>query len=272
VATISGVTVNFQVNPRIITIPDTLTDVLVQDLHDTVRDIEDELHDGMLYPRLISSAGKEALGGGVTVGLTATLQDAQLEFADRATATSTGTATSPDANGTKLVDTSANFVADGIKRGDTIINFTDQSIATVISVDGTDTITHGALVDGTENDWDTSDAYKVYAVVQCNISGGNVVAVDAAQAEIDPVSPSAFTQVIRTAAASATQLDGSGVWDQLQASHATANTMGQVMQNLWAMAAGRIVETSEGVFDYYDRDDSTVLFTLTVAASERTRS
>lgn len=41
---------------------------------------------------------------------------------------------------------------------------------------------------------------------------------------------------------------------------------------LLAMAAGRIEETSPDVFDFFERDNTTVLFTLTKTATERTRS
>ncbi len=50
---------------------------------------------------------------------------------------------------------------------------------------------------------------------------------------------------------------GSGVrWDDMQLF-------------LLAMACGRIQETSEGVYKFYARDDSTHLFTLTKTTDER---
>lgn len=79
---VPGVTVDFVSSPRVITIPAPLTAISVQDLHDTVRDLEDE-PSAMQYPHLIDSAGKEDLGGGVAVGITATLQNARLAFAAR---------------------------------------------------------------------------------------------------------------------------------------------------------------------------------------------
>lgn len=83
-ATIAGVIVDFVASPRIITIPAPLVAVSIQDLHDTLADIEDDPHNGMQYDRLIRSAGKEDLGGGVAVGITATLLNAKLAFAARA--------------------------------------------------------------------------------------------------------------------------------------------------------------------------------------------
>lgn len=82
-AQIDGVTVDFVASPRIITIPAPLVNISIQDLHDTLTDIEDDLHNGIQYGRLIRSAGKEDLGGGVAVGITATLLNAKLAFEAR---------------------------------------------------------------------------------------------------------------------------------------------------------------------------------------------
>jgi hypothetical protein len=56
-----------------------------------------------------------------------------------------------------LSHSTANFVVDGILLGDTIQNTTDGSSATVTAVTAT-TVT-GTLSGGTQNDWDTGDAY-----------------------------------------------------------------------------------------------------------------
>lgn len=76
-------TVDFSTSPRIITIASPSVTVSIQDLHDTLIDIEALLRN-MSFLRLISSAGKETLGGGLQVGVTATLQNAKLAFAARA--------------------------------------------------------------------------------------------------------------------------------------------------------------------------------------------
>ncbi len=80
---IAGVTVDFSLSPRIITIPIPIVTVSIQDVHDTVVSIEDDLVAGLEFARLISSGGKEDLGGGAAVGVTATLQNARLAFASR---------------------------------------------------------------------------------------------------------------------------------------------------------------------------------------------
>ena len=58
------------------------TEVILQDLVTTIREWEDDL-DNMEWPKIIDAAGKEELGGGVLVGITTTMRDAKLKFADR---------------------------------------------------------------------------------------------------------------------------------------------------------------------------------------------
>lgn len=47
---------------------------------------------------------------------------------------------------------------------------------------------------------------------------------------------------------------------------------GDIMAIILAMAQGRIVESSAGVFNFYSQDNTTILYTLTKAGNERTRS
>ncbi len=75
-------TVNWDVSPRIITVVSGITEITIQDLHDTCRAIEAR-QESMDNDRLIDSAGKEFLGGNTYVGLTATLNNAVLAFAAR---------------------------------------------------------------------------------------------------------------------------------------------------------------------------------------------
>jgi len=58
------------------------TEITIQDLYDTCKWLE-ATQGGMDDPVLIEAAGKENLGGGVFVGLTATLQNALLAFEGR---------------------------------------------------------------------------------------------------------------------------------------------------------------------------------------------
>jgi hypothetical protein len=79
---ISGVTVDFEMSPRIATVPISLDAVTVQDWHDTLTNIQGR-PENMSFDDLIDSAGKEDLGGGVAVGVTATMQNCKIAFSAR---------------------------------------------------------------------------------------------------------------------------------------------------------------------------------------------
>jgi hypothetical protein len=123
----NDLSVDWDVSPRIITVASPSTEITIQDLHDTLRDIEDR-PDDLTYDYLVDSAGKEPLGGGVYVGITMTLNNAKLAFEARPGPT----------------------------------------------------------------------------FVQCNVSGGNLVAFDDVGGEIDPIQTTAYVQVVRTSSSSAT--------------------------------------------------------------------
>lgn len=80
------------------------------------------------------------------------------------------------------------------------------------------------------------------STVQCKVSGGNLVAVDAAGAALDPIMPTAFTQVVLAQSASPTLLTAGSavtaqdkvdisdqVWDKAKAGHTGANTFGAAL-------------------------------------------
>jgi len=79
----SDVTIDFNVSPRVITVAAPSDNILLQDLVDTVRVIEDELVN-LSYDHILNAAGKEDLGNGVQVGITIILQNAIIKFEDRA--------------------------------------------------------------------------------------------------------------------------------------------------------------------------------------------
>ena len=83
---ITGVTINWALSPRIITIPSPITEVTIEDLNDTLQDNEDS-ESGIVFQRLRDASGKEDLGGGLLVGLTIKLINAKIKFADRASPT-----------------------------------------------------------------------------------------------------------------------------------------------------------------------------------------
>jgi hypothetical protein len=156
---------------------------------------------------MISTSGGEDLGGGVSVGLTSELQDAKVGFEQRHITLESGTVTTGDSNGLRLIDSAADFEAAGVEPGDWVVNFTDQSWTTVLNVEGTDELLCFSLGGGTDNQFDIGDSYKVLEVIQCEIAGGNLVAVDSGGSSTEALFPTALTNVIRTSASSATQAD-----------------------------------------------------------------
>lgn len=81
----SDVTVDFDVNPRIVEVAAPSTTINVQDLYDTLRTIEariDNLNRLNLVDN-IRTAGKQTLSDVKQVGITLTLNNARLKFADR---------------------------------------------------------------------------------------------------------------------------------------------------------------------------------------------
>ena len=107
-------------------------ELAVQDLHDTLSSNSlpagDPDLDNLDDDFIIDSAGKEDLGGGIMVGVTTTLQDAQIAFQGNYIPSQIGTATSADAGGTQLTDLAATFWANNIERGNWVINFSDKFI------------------------------------------------------------------------------------------------------------------------------------------------
>ena len=81
----TDITVDFDVSPRIITVAAPSTALTIQDLWDTLRQIEDELP-YLSFNQLISdkSGGKLSLGGGEFTGISLVMNDALLEFEARA--------------------------------------------------------------------------------------------------------------------------------------------------------------------------------------------
>ena len=117
-------------SPRVIEVLAPLTEISIQTLTNEIKDWEDE-PSSLTYPILVKTFGKQTLGGGIFVGITAELQNAKVSFQAR---------------------------------------------------DGTD--------DPPE--------------VLCTISGGNLVAVDSTGLPMNPIFPTAYTQVIIAQSSSAT--------------------------------------------------------------------
>lgn len=195
-------------SPRLIEVLAPDTNITVQELVDLCRDWEDE-DENMSFDFLISAAGKEDLGGGLSVAITASLNNAQIFFTPRSTPLDDGTGRTCDATdttGRQLYVDDATFVTDGVKRGDIVYNQTTGATASVLEVVSETTIDHLGLTGGSSTEWTSGDNYKVYEMVQCTISGGNLVATDDMGADLNPVFPSEKVQVIRTLSSSGTLL------------------------------------------------------------------
>lgn len=200
----TDVAVNWELSPRLIEIEAGSTELSAQDSADTLRSLEHIPNPGFdvfSHDYIVEAAGKDDLGGGTQVGITLTYQDGQVAFA-RTASRSSGTATT--GSSTQLIDNLADFVTDGVQRGDWVINFTDQSVTEVLSVVDLNTLNVRTLSDGTDNDFDIGDAYKVWAVEECQLSGGNQLAIDSADASISPLFTTFGRFAARTASSSAT--------------------------------------------------------------------
>ncbi len=213
-ATRNDVTPDYYDSPRVLEVAAPSVEMTMQDLVDTARKLEDRF-DGISWPKLLNASGKEDLGGGVQVGITVTQQNTRLAFEGRTTPARIGTVTSvpgsPIAGRDSFIDTGADFVAANVARGSLVINFTDNSIAEVRRVLSATQLETKLLVNGTTNQYSINDDYQVYNIVQCNATGGNLVAVDDANLTIPSILPTAFTQVVLTASSSATQTESQDI-------------------------------------------------------------
>ena len=209
-AILTTVTVDYTLDPRLAELDAGVDEISVIDSHDTLTGIEDDT-EGSQFPGLVASAGGENLGGGLSVGLTSTLQNVQYAPA-RTASRSSGSATSTDTTGKTLVDSGADFVSDGVTRGDWIINFTDQSVTEVLEVTNLTTLQIRVPSDGSNNFFTSSDVYKVWEVSEFELAGGNFVAVDEFAADIKPLFTTFGRFITKSAASTATGIaSGSGL-------------------------------------------------------------
>lgn len=237
----TDIIVDYNVSPRIIEIAEPSQEVTMQDLVDTLRIVEEGFTQGLAFPKVTNASGKDDLGGGVSVGITTSLQDTRLSFAARRTPAETGTVTTgsgaPVVGNITFVDGAANFSAANVQRGSLVINFTDRSIADVFSVDSSTQLTTRILVNGITDTYQIGDVYHVFNIVQMNVAGGNLVALDTNNDPIDPILPTAFTQVVRTSSSSATISDtnaedtAAAVWNAQTSGLSAAGSFGEFVQS-----------------------------------------
>lgn len=214
-------TVTYTTSPRVAVVDAPSTEIIMQDLVDTLRKDEDAFTKGLAFPKLVNASGKQDLGGGVLVGITVSLLDTLLAFEGRTTPAETGTVTTgsgaPAVGTITFEDSNADFEAANVIRGSMVINFTDQSIADVVKVVNATTLITKVLVNGIGNTFDFDDAYHVFNIIQVNATGGNLIAVDDLDNPTSAILPTAFTQVVLTASSSAT------LQEQLDIQHSVFN-------------------------------------------------
>jgi hypothetical protein len=214
----SDVHVEWWRSPRVIVVEAPSTSITVEDLVDTLRDLEDNLPN-LDDDELLDASGRQELDPQRQVGITVTLLNAVISFEARRTAVCSGTATavgsSKDYPGTILEDSNASFEGDQVAEGDTVFNISDSSLATITQVIDQTHLRHYDLVDGTDNTWEVGDYYKIFPAIECSITGGNVVAIDVNGDPISPIISSTFTSVSRESSTSAAiVVTGSGVTAQ----------------------------------------------------------
>ena len=78
----NDITIDWNADPRIVTVDSPSTEITMQDLLDTLRS-EESKAPNVDDDSIVDAAGKEDLGGGVYVGLTVTLLNARLAFEAR---------------------------------------------------------------------------------------------------------------------------------------------------------------------------------------------
>lgn len=82
----TDISVDWELSPRIITVATPSTEITMQDLADTLRGLEHRPspgYDVFSHDYIVDLAGKEPLGGGVSVGITLSLKNAKLAFESR---------------------------------------------------------------------------------------------------------------------------------------------------------------------------------------------
>jgi hypothetical protein len=81
----TDITVDYTVSPRIVEVASPSTSVIIQDLYDTLRTIENRFQnmDDSVLIDTVKTAGKQTLSPTKSVGITLTLNNAKLKFEDR---------------------------------------------------------------------------------------------------------------------------------------------------------------------------------------------
>jgi len=206
----ADITIDWGISPRLIEIALPSVELSNQDMHDTLNSntlqpgMADDSLENLDDDPIIDSAGKENLGGGVEVGITSTLLDGQVAFGRTAPRAATSTVTTANALGTLLVDATATFVTDLVQRGDWVINYDDRSVTEILAVLSETQLRTRVPSGGIADDFGLGDNYRVWAVLEAELSGGNTVAVDTASLAINPLFTTFGRFATKASASSAT--------------------------------------------------------------------
>lgn len=230
------INVNNDINPRVAFIDAPSVTVNIQDLYDTLRKLEEPLV-ATIHGEYVAAGGKDVIGTGLFVGITATGQNVIVAFEGRKLWAASGTVTTADLTGRNLIDSAATFGT--VTPGAWIVNLTDGSVCTALVITGNQIVTDflgGGF--GSDNQFDLGDSYRILNVVQCTIDEGNWVAIDGGGDSINPILPTAGTQVIvarSTSASLVAQSQGDfdaiadAVWDELLSGHVIPGSAGAEM-------------------------------------------
>lgn len=209
----ADITVDWGLSPRLIEVALPSAELSNQDMHDTLNSNtlqpgqSDDSLENMDDDFIIDSAGKEDLGGGVEVGITSTLLDAQIAFGRTSPRTAAETISTASADGQTVTAIGASFVTDSCQRGDWVINWTDRSVTEILVVNGEGSLRCRTLSGGVTNLFNLNDVITVWEVAEAELSGGNTVALDAADLSINPLFTTFGRFATRAAASQATATD-----------------------------------------------------------------
>lgn len=234
----SDVTTDFTFSPRLTTVAEPSTAINLQDLNDSLRDIEADPY-SMDDRKLIDAAGKTDIGGGKATGITGTLRDNQVSFGTRVSRRQTGTISSSSSNGDTLIDGTGDLSGNGAVRGDLIHNITDNSWSTLLQVDSTAQARCLALDGGADNTFTVGDSYEIYETVECAITDGDLVATNSTGGSLNPILPTFGVFVTRELSTSPSIVDGD-ISDQFVELSSTGGniTVQYAMQAILAASAG----------------------------------
>jgi len=200
----NDITIRWDLSPRLIIIDASSNEIVMQDLIDTLRTLE-ALPSGIDEPFIMNASGKEDLGGGTSVGLTVELQNAQIYFEERSWQELTGTVTTANAQGTILIDATADFTAGDLDIGHIVFNGNTAGMATIVNIDSSTQLKTLSLSGSpVRNDWQIGDGYIIYHNELCATSGGNLVAIDINGGSLYPILQSPNVQSTLTSSSSAT--------------------------------------------------------------------